>query len=178
MPSPTTLRAFTAIGLAALLAGCAPTPPEAEPTPTFATEAEAFAAAEETYRAYVDALNQVDLSDPETFENLWGWTAGDLNAADRKSLTGYHSDGVEMEGKSLIAAVAPASELYPESIRLRVCLDVESFVLLSESGASLTPDDRADVLSLTVSLIRSPDSPTGLLIDALAPREGEPKCAP
>ncbi len=55
----------------------------------FASEEEAFAAAEETYRAYVDALNQVDLSDPETFEAVYAWTTGDANADERKDA---HSD--------------------------------------------------------------------------------------
>src|SRR5688500_5990965 len=56
-----------------LLAGCAGDPEPAETTHGFASEEEAFAAAEETYRAYVDALNQVDLSDPETFEPVLAW---------------------------------------------------------------------------------------------------------
>ncbi|MET0860918.1 MAG: hypothetical protein ABW091_07810, partial [Microbacterium sp.] len=64
----------------AALSGCTPQPAPT-PTPTgFATEDEAFAAAEETYRAYVDALNQVDLSDPETFEPVYAWTTGEANA--------------------------------------------------------------------------------------------------
>ena len=54
--------------------------PDPEPTPLFSSEEEAFAAAEETYRSYVDALNQVDLSDPETFEEVYAWTTGDANA--------------------------------------------------------------------------------------------------
>ena len=65
----------TAAALGALLmltlAGCTtpePTDPTPTPTSAFASEEEAFAAAEATYRAYVDALNEVDLSDPETFE--------------------------------------------------------------------------------------------------------------
>ena len=53
--------------LAVLMSGCAADPSvEPTPTPTFANEDEAFAAAEATYRAYVDALNQVDLADPAT----------------------------------------------------------------------------------------------------------------
>lgn len=83
--------------LGALLAGaltaCTPEP-EPTPTPPFATEAEAFAAAEATYRAYVDALNAVDLSDPATFEDVYAWTTGELNANDRRGLTNYHAEGV------------------------------------------------------------------------------------
>ena len=65
--------------------GCFAQPdPEPESTPLFASEDEAFAAAEETYRQYVDALNQVDLSDPETFEDVYAWTTGEANAGARE----------------------------------------------------------------------------------------------
>ncbi len=73
--------------------------PDPEPTPLFSSEEEAFAAAEETYRAYVDALNQVDLSDPETFEEVYAWTTGELNASDRKGLSD-HADGGIVGGDS------------------------------------------------------------------------------
>ncbi|HOQ22628.1 MAG TPA: hypothetical protein PLN62_09415, partial [Microbacterium sp.] len=68
-------RTFPAVGAAllalALVTGCAPEPAPT-PTPTgFASDDEAFAAAEATYRAYVDALNAVDLSDPATFEPVY-----------------------------------------------------------------------------------------------------------
>ncbi len=71
----------------AVATGCRPEPEPSPSGPAFATEAEAFAAAEETYRAYVDALNQVDLSDPETFEAVYAWTTGDANANERRTLT-------------------------------------------------------------------------------------------
>jgi ABC-type oligopeptide transport system substrate-binding subunit len=60
-------RRFAAATLAlalALTTACAPDPAPT-PSPTgFASQEEAFAAAEATYRAYVDALNAVDLADP------------------------------------------------------------------------------------------------------------------
>ncbi len=72
--------------LLGVLTGCgaAGEPRASTPAPLFSSEAEAFAAAEATYRAYVDALNQVDLSDPETFEAVYAWTTGDANATDRE----------------------------------------------------------------------------------------------
>ena len=75
-------RAVWVMGGILLLAGCAPTPPGPSPEPSvvFMTDDEAFAAAEATYRAYVDALNQVDLSDPDTFEAVYAWTTGEANA--------------------------------------------------------------------------------------------------
>ena len=78
-----TLALAIVLGMAT---GCQPEPEPSPTGPVFATEEEAFAAAEETYRAYVDALNQVDLSDPETFEAVYAWTTGDANAGERTSL--------------------------------------------------------------------------------------------
>src|SRR5690349_16979313 len=51
---------------------CQPEPAPSPSTGAFATQAEAFAAAEETYRAYVDALNERRSNpsgglDPQTF---------------------------------------------------------------------------------------------------------------
>src|SRR5690349_10893189 len=85
--------------LAIALTGCA-SPPDATPTPGFASEAEAFAAAEKTYRAYVDALNEVDLSDPDTFEAVYSWTTGEANAGERKTLSQMYADGWEVEGQT------------------------------------------------------------------------------
>ncbi len=66
-----------ALAIATTVSACTPEPAPT-PTPTgFASEDEAFRAAEETYRAYVDALNAVDLADPATFEPVFAWTTGD-----------------------------------------------------------------------------------------------------
>src|SRR5215207_2167659 len=84
--------------VSATATGCQPEPGPSPSGPLFASEEEAFAAAEETYRAYVDALNQVDLSDPETFEPVYALTTGDANAEARRALTRMHADGWTVEG--------------------------------------------------------------------------------
>ncbi len=85
-----------------VMTGCQPEPEPSPSAPAFATEEEAFAAAEETYREYVDALNQVDLSDPETFEAVYSWTTGDANAGARESFSEMHADGWTVAGESLV----------------------------------------------------------------------------
>lgn len=176
MTTRRTLTAAAGIALTLTLAACAPASPTSDPTPSFTSDEEAFAAAEETYRAYVDALNEVDLSDPETFEGVWAWSAGDLNAADRKSLTEYHADGLRITGESVVESVAGVNSEGGDQIQLAVCLNVTTFDLQSASGDSLVPVDRDDIQSLSVGLARSASSPTGLLVDAIAPREGVPTC--
>lgn len=170
------VAATAAVALAVGLTACQPEPQPSASGPVFASEEEAFAAAEETYRAYVDALNQVDLSDPETFEAVYAWTTGELNATDREGLTGYHADGVTVSGASKIQRAELASwDEDGASVSLAVCLDVSAVSVVDAQGRSLVAPDRTDVQSLLVSQSAAP-SPTGLLIELIGPREGEPLC--
>ncbi|WP_243075190.1 hypothetical protein [Microbacterium sp. SS28] len=172
------LAVVLAAGIAAgMVTGCSPEPAP-EDSPAFATEEEAFAAAEETYRAYVDALNQVDLSDPETFEDVYAWTTGDLNASDRKGLSKYHADGSTVTGSSEIALIEPGEiDHQTLNIQMSVCLDVSAVDVRDASGASLVSPDRTAVQSLTVTAVEGAQSPTGLLISSIGPREGQPTCS-
>lgn len=174
-------RALAAIGTAVLLAlsGCT-TPEPATPTPTaaFSSEEEAFAAAEETYRAYVDALNQVDLSDPETFEGVYEWTTGDANADFRKSFSNMLAEGLEVSGESIPTAVEPLAfdPADPKSIKLATCLDVSQVKVVDPSGQSVVDPERTPVQSLTVVLAADPAAQFGWKLSEILGREGEPKC--
>ena len=168
--------------LLALLAGCATTAESAEPTPTpaFSSEAEAFSAAEETYRAYVDALNRVDLSDPDTFEDVYAWTTGEANAGARETFSQMHADGWVISGETQIALIMPRSmqpDDFRDAVQLDVCLDVSLVALVDPAGASVVSPDRRDLQSMLVSMTVQPDSPTALLIANIDGREGEPLCA-
>ncbi|WP_159502488.1 hypothetical protein [Microbacterium sp. 18062] len=177
LPRPTrTLAATAAVALAALICGCGSPAPAPAPTPTgFASEAEAFAAAEETYRAYVDALNRVDLSDPATFEDVYQWTTGDLNASDREGLSRYHAEGFTVSGESVITTIE-GNVWSPSSgeVSLAVCLDVSSIALVNASGDSQVQPDRTSVQSLTVAL--KPTQSGELAIRDIVGREGAPEC--
>ncbi|WJL95422.1 hypothetical protein QSU92_16060 [Microbacterium sp. ET2] len=161
----------------ALVTGCTPQPEPAESQDPFATEEEAFAAAEETYRNYVDALNAVDLSDPETFEPVYEWTTGDLNASDREGLSQYHATGAEVGGASRPVLIEPIG-VDPQAGRvdLAVCLDVSTVTVENANGSSLVDPDRVPVQSLEVMFVEDGDSETGLKVSAVSGREGEPSC--
>ena len=169
--------ATAALLLALAVTGCTPDPAPS-PSPTgFASEEEAFAAAEATYRAYVDALNQVDLSEPATFEPVYAWTTGDVNATDRKSLTAYHADNVTVAGESQIKLMLlsdQSSDL--DAPALAVCLDVSDIDVRNAEGQSLVSDSRPDIQKLTVTFASSPSTDSGLVITHIGPREGEPTC--
>lgn len=164
---------LAAVTLALALVGGALTAcqPEPEPSPSasgFATEAEAFAAAEETYRAYVDALNQVDLSNPETFEPVYAWTTGEANANERKSLSQMHADGWTVSGSTVIDSFhGDTADLdSPVGVHGTVCSDVSGIGVSDASGQSMVSADRPDVYALNVVFTESSATSTGLQIQS------------
>ena len=172
------LRLILALALVlGMVSGCTPQPaPSPSPT-SFATEEEAFAAAEETYRAYVDALNAVDLSDPETFEGVYAWTTGEANAAVKKTYSQMHADGWRIEGASqatLVELVAPYA-LADSRLELSVCLDVSAIDVVDRQGVSVVSPDRNQVQPLLISLLPA-TSNSGFLIADVSGREGDPAC--
>lgn len=164
--------AAVAVLTIAVASGCTRPPEPIETSPAFASDEEAFAAAEATYRAYVDALNDVDLRDPATFEPVFALTTGEANAGLRESFSTMHADGWQVSGKSVVALVAPSSR-ENEDTHLAVCLDVSDVEVLDETGASVVDSDRVDTQSMTVTVRLLSDLST---ISSFAPREGEPLC--
>ncbi len=156
------------------LTGCMPDA-EPEPTAPFATEAEAFAAAEATYRAYVDALNQVDLADPETFEAVYAWTTGDANAGARESFSQMHADGWTVSGHSSIIETIPVDATLSDAVRVSVisCLNVSEVELVDDNGESMVSPDRPDVQDVLVVAVEDDASSTGLVIERLDGTEGD-----
>ncbi|MEJ1155324.1 hypothetical protein [Microbacterium marmarense] len=176
------LARITAVGavLTAVLVGCTAQPdPTATPTAVFSSDEEAFAAAEATYRAYVDALNAVDLSDPETFEDVYAWTTGDANAGIRKSLSTMHAEDLTVTGTTvliLVQASSPQPVRSSESVALDACVDVSAVEVSRQDGASAVDPARSDVQSVRVTLTRNPGAPFNYLVAELASRDGEPQC--
>lgn len=176
---PRLASALAALALAICLAGCAPDTAPA-PTPTgFASEEEAFAAAEETYRAYVDALNRVDLSDPATFEDVYAWTTGDSNSNERKSLTQMHADGWRVAGQTRTLGFHGATALGSDTqlVVAVVCSDVSSISLIDADGVSVVDEDRRDHYALEVTFSGTTQTRTGLAIASSNAIEAE-SCSP
>ncbi|MCR2827158.1 hypothetical protein [Microbacterium sp. zg.Y909] len=175
------IGAVTSVVLVLVLTGCVPEP-EPAPTPTatgFASEAEAFAAAEETYRAYVDALNQVDLSDPDTFEAVYAWTTGEANANERETLSEMHAEGWTKSGVSQVIAYRgdSTSRTPPALVVGTVCVDVSTIAVVDGAGASMVSPERPDRYNLSVEMTASKLTSTGLQIAASNAVEGD-ACAP
>jgi hypothetical protein len=139
--------------LVAALTACTPAAgPTPSPTPTgFASEMEAFAAAEETYRAYVDALNEIDLAAPETFQPLFDLTTGELNELDRESFSALHADDNVVSGETTVISITPI-DASSEEVRLSTCIDVSDVELTDSEGNSLVDEDRPDIRAETVTI--------------------------
>ena len=168
---------LAATALAAALTACAPaSAPTPSPTPTgFASEEEAFAAAEATYRAYVDALNQVDLSDPATFEPVYALTTGEANATERKGLSEYHANGWRVSGETVVTLLQ-GSAWNPEErqVVLDSCIDVSRVDVVDRDGVSQVSPDRPDVQTLRVTL-KNPEG-ADFKIEKIDSRDGGPAC--
>lgn len=173
-------QATAALVVAALLtSGCGSpaAPPTPDPTASSSSpiddDAAAFAAAEATYRAYVDALNAVDLSDPATFEPVYALTTGEMRATEESNLVSLHTRGVTKEGQTDVLDVIP-DQTDGTVATLFACLDVSRVTLLDRDGSSLVEDDRADVQQFSLRLERGADG-SWLLNDAAGYSEG-PAC--
>ncbi|MFF7291143.1 hypothetical protein ACFY9N_01285 [Microbacterium sp. NPDC008134] len=145
--------AFALALTTAALSGCAPTPePSPTPTPAFASEEEAFAAAEEVYRAYIDAFNEVDLRSPETFEIALEYTADDYESSERKSLSEMHAEGYLRGGEMTVVWFEPTAFVNGTTVEARTCDDVSATTFTDSEGNSLVPSDRPDRYALDLVL--------------------------
>ena len=142
----------------ATLSACAPTP-EPSPTPTaaFASEQEAFAAAEETYRAYNDAVNRQrdgEETDPQSFL---------IALALENDIDGtrvLEENGVHISGHGDVSEVRGTTadlESVPATITMLVCLDVSETRVLNADDEDVTPTDRPEAVALDVKLVSSGD---------------------
>ncbi|MFT4229984.1 MAG: hypothetical protein QM602_06820, partial [Microbacterium sp.] len=138
---------------------------------------EAFAAAEKTYRAYVEALNEVDLSDPATFEPVFALTTGIVNTNERKTLSEMHADGWVVSGESAVALLEGQTfDSSDWTTQLAICLDVAGVDVVDSTGASVVDEHRVDIQSLLVTTTPSSSTSTGMAISSIDGREGEPSC--
>lgn len=159
---------------ATALSACTPTP---EPTPTpsaaFASEEEAFAAAEEVYRAYMDAFNQVDLRDPSTFEPVFQYSTGDYLSSEKESLSQLHAEGHLRDGAIKIVTFEGTVYDGGDHVEAITCNDVSATTFTDEDGTNLVPKDRPDRYALLLTLVVADSA---LRIESATPTE-DPGCA-
>ncbi|GAA4197450.1 hypothetical protein GCM10022219_25340 [Microbacterium oryzae] len=132
------------------LTGCVPEPAPT-PTPTgFASEEEAFAAAEETYRAYIDATNARNAgkkSDPTSY------LMGEALDSDREVRQLLKETGRSFEGKFVITGFKPVEAQQIDaatSLSAVVCMDSSDVLVVDEDGNDVTPEGDIAVYALSV----------------------------
>lgn len=148
-----------ALAIATTVSGCTPEPAPT-PTPTgFASEDEAFRAAEETYRAYVDAINarREDENSPVDPRSFLTGRALELDVETQRDLK---EKGLHLTGPSVLASVANESFSGSEVI-ITLCVDSTASRVLDDAGTDVTPPDRDEVIGIVATLV---GDPTGLLI--------------
>lgn len=148
-PAPATSRrfgAFTMVLGVMVLAGCTPSPaPTPTPTAAFASEEEAFAAAEETYRAYTDAVSNVDFGDASTFETVYVHLSGSSAASTKKVFSEFQAAGLRTVGVTRYDSFAGVSaSLTSGRISATVCVDVSDVDVVDREGRSIVTPDRPD----------------------------------
>ncbi|KQR94119.1 MAG: hypothetical protein CMH36_07200 [Microbacterium sp.] len=170
-----TAIALIAALTAVVMSGCgAPAP---TPTPTALSEAEAYAAAEATYRAYVDALNRVDLSDPTTFEPVFALTTGEALAADRKTFSDMHARAYSVSGNTRVQSIVDRRfDSSTGVVELAVCQDVSQVHVVDESGNSVVSPDRPDIQQMRLRAAPLSSGATRALITSFGPDESGVKC--
>lgn len=142
----------------AMVTGCSgqPAPEPSTPSaPTFASDEEAFAAAEETYRAYVDAVN-ARREDPHSTPNPTSFLVGDAFADELGFQRELEESGLSIDGPTQVVRISPTDTSASSSrISILVCLDSSKTRLVDATGGNVTPADRPDQVGAAVSLVLS-----------------------
>lgn len=168
--------AIAAVGLfVGVLSACTPAPaPTPTPTSLFASDEEAFEAAEETYRAYVDAVNASDLSDPDSFEKALALVTGEALQAERESLSQYQAAELSRRGTTTFDSFAPLA-VDGNVVTANLCVDVSEVFLYFPDGTPAQPKDRLLRDARKVKFVPGP-SKTGLVIASNYSPEGDFSC--
>ncbi len=137
------------------LTGCLGSTPEPTPTPTavFSSEEEAFAAAEETYRAYIDAVN-ARYADPASDPDPQSFLIGSALEADIASAQEMDRLGIHIVGASVVRDVSQVSaKADAGDVVIRACLDSTAARVLNQAGVDVTVADRDPTVLAEVHMI-------------------------
>jgi hypothetical protein len=163
--------------LALALAGCSGGPsPALSPTPTgFASEQDAASAAEETYRAYVAAINARNAGDPDADPTQY--LAGELRATEAEIYRQSDEARLTWQGELKISSLERNDVTLlagAASIKLDVCMDASEWRLINADGDDVTLPDAPVRYATAVEIATI--SRTALAITAMVPDIGSAEC--
>lgn len=158
-----------------MFSGCTAAPqPSPTPTAAFASEEEAFAAAEETYRAYIEALNAVDIADSASLERVYSLLDESAAASTRKSFSELRADGLRVTGPTKYDSfVGATTDPRKGHVSANVCLDVSNVEVLDATGTSVVSPNRPDHQPMSIGF-EAQDGTGSLRITSLQSAEEYP----
>lgn len=174
-----------AVTMCAGLVGCAPgagaeprEPSTARSQPSTASSeppVDATAAAKAAVAEYVDASNQVDYSDPDTFDSVYALVTGEQLENERSSLQRFHDLKWTHSGESVLQLLEPApGQDDSQTVEFNACLNLSSVKFLDDEGIQRVPPDAVDIAPVSFTTVLGEDSVWR--ISTLAGRSGEPTC--
>ena len=150
MRTRVTTAALSAVLVLALTGCTTPDPPEPTPTSAFSSEEAAFAAAEETYRAYVDAVN-ARRADPTGTTAPTDFLIADALEAEIDTEHLMASEGLSITGKTKVTGAQGHSwDADNGDVELNVCIDSSGTTVRDATGADVTPASRPVTYVLAV----------------------------
>lgn len=123
--------------LTAAFVGCSPAPTGSPNRDARSLEEKSSAKAEEVYRSYIDASNEIDLADPATFEAVAEFTTERFHADALSSLTARYESGHVVRGKMKVGSFRVMTVLPDLNVEATACLDVSQVTMVDRHGESV-----------------------------------------
>ena len=160
--------------IVAALVGCAdatripPPEPSSAIEPLFASDEEALEAATEAYEQYLVASSSVTASADLSVEPIEDLVTAAYLDREIPALGAYSDGGFRSVGSTRLLS-SELQQFFEDgsgqsTVIIYVCLDVSGIRLVDESGADVTPTDRANVVGLEVEMITGSDETGSLLL--------------
>lgn len=149
--------------------------PSPSTTPGEDPEAD-VAAAIETYEAYVDASNNVDVTQETTWQPMLNLLANKLKSSTEGSLSELATAGTQLTGdtKILLAELAGQDA---NRVVLDVCIDISGTDAIDKNGNSLVDKNREPISPMRVRVIPVGDASSAVWkIDHIAFRDDGAGC--
>lgn len=146
-----------AMAMTVAVGGCSGEPAPVASTPPFADEDEAFAAAEQTYRNYVEALNE-SRRDATSHVRPDAYLTGQALTLDIDTQRQLDEEHLVISGTTRIIATSPITAILEQvspKVVLTVCLDSSDTRVLDAQGLDVTPFGLPSRYGLVVTFIEN-----------------------
>lgn len=134
--------------LTSAFVGCSPVATSSPSRDARSLEEQSSAKAEEVYRSYIEASNEIDLADPATFEPVAAFTTERFHADELSSLTARHESKHVVDGKMKVGSFRVMTVLPDLSVEATACLDMSQVTIVDRHGESALAEGAPDFFEL------------------------------